>query len=141
MSDHALEISEDITDQARAPVAGLPVDPKTELAVIAVAIRSSWALHVAAPLLPIEAFTVPRHKRAWRAILALRKAGETPDVTTVAAWLRERKLLEAPDANGNGLGVPGGATVASVTSAAAIGSGLICAWALHEWKTCARSRS
>ena len=75
MSDHALEISEDITDQARAPVAGLPVDPKTELAVIAVAIRSSWALHVAAPLLPIEAFTVPRHKRAWRAILALRKAG------------------------------------------------------------------
>ena len=102
MSDHALEVSEDITDLARAPVAGLPVDPKTELAVIAVAIRSSWALHVAAPLLPIEAFTVPRHKRAWRAILALRKAGETPDVTTVAAWLRERKLLEAPDSNGAG---------------------------------------
>ncbi|MEM9693316.1 MAG: replicative DNA helicase [Myxococcota bacterium] len=72
-----------------------PHDLEAEAAVISAALLEPDARDEALRILRPEHFYAESHATVWSALCDLCEAGKPTDVVTVAAWLRERKKIDA----------------------------------------------
>ncbi len=80
-------------------------DASIEQATLGVTLRAPAAIDAAVAAGVTEtSFFLPWHSSVWSAITSVHAAGNAADPITVAAWLRDRQLLEMVDDNGDYLG-------------------------------------